>query len=32
RGGLNSVKLPFSIGGDLGYRGPLINDLIRRML
>ena len=32
RGGLNSVKLHFSVGGDLGYRGPLINDLIRRML
>jgi len=32
RGGLNSVKLHFSVGGDLGYRGPLINDLIKRML
>ncbi|AFA40114.1 50S ribosomal protein L30P, archaeal [Pyrobaculum oguniense TE7] len=32
RGGLNSVKLHFAAGGDLGYRGPLINDLIRRML
>jgi large subunit ribosomal protein L30 len=32
RGGLNSVKKHFSVGGDLGYRGPLINDLIRRML
>lgn len=32
RGGLNSLKLHFSVGGDLGYRGPLINDLIRRML
>ncbi|MFN7105708.1 MAG: 50S ribosomal protein L30 [Pyrobaculum sp.] len=32
RGGLSSVKLHFSVGGDLGYRGPLINELIRRML
>lgn len=32
RGGLSSVKLHFSVGGDLGYRGPLINDLIRKML
>ena len=32
RGGLNSVTLHFAAGGDLGYRGPLITDLIRRML
>ena len=32
RGGLRSVKKPFTLGGDLGYRGPAINDLIRRML
>lgn len=32
RGGLNSIKLHFSMGGDLGYRGPLINELIHRML
>jgi large subunit ribosomal protein L30 len=32
RGGLNSLKLHFSVGGDLGYRGPFINDLIYKML
>lgn len=32
RGGLKSIKKPFSEGGDLGYRGPLINELILRML
>ncbi|MFN3804861.1 MAG: 50S ribosomal protein L30 [Pyrobaculum sp.] len=32
RGGLSSIKLHFSVGGDLGYRGPLINELIYRML
>jgi large subunit ribosomal protein L30 len=32
RGGLNSIKRHFSVGGDLGYRGPFINELIRRML
>jgi len=32
RGGLKSIKKPFSVGGDLGYRGPLINELILRML
>ncbi len=32
RGGLKSVKKHFGAGGDLGYRGPNINELIRRML
>lgn len=26
------IKVPFSLGGALGYRGEKINDLIRRML
>ena len=26
------IKVPYSIGGALGYRGKKINDLIRRML
>ncbi|MBN2111516.1 uL30 family ribosomal protein [Candidatus Woesearchaeota archaeon] len=26
------IKVPFSIGGALGYRGDKINDLIKRML
>ncbi len=32
KGGLKSVKRHFGAGGDLGYRGPNINELIRRML
>jgi len=32
RGGLRSLKKHFSVGGDLGYRGPAINELILRML
>jgi large subunit ribosomal protein L30 len=33
RGGLKgSIKKPYSQGGTLGYRGPAINELIRRML
>ncbi len=32
KGGWRSTKKPFSLGGALGYRGPAINDLVRRML
>lgn len=33
RGGFKgSIKKHFKAGGELGYRGPAINDLIRRML
>ncbi len=32
RKGYKSVKHPFSTGGDLGYRGKEINDLIGRMI
>ena len=30
--GRKGVKMPFSSGGALGYRGDKINDLIRRMV
>jgi len=30
--GRKGVKLPFKLGGALGYRGEKMNDLIRRML
>jgi len=32
RGGLRSIKLAYKQGGDLGYRGKAINELIKRML
>ncbi|HTP53598.1 MAG TPA: uL30 family ribosomal protein [Thermoplasmata archaeon] len=32
KGGWKSTKKPFARGGALGYRGPKINDLVRRML
>lgn len=32
KGGLNSIKKYYGYGGDLGYRGSNINDLLRRML
>lgn len=32
RGGFKSTKHPFKVGGDLGYRGTAINDLLRRMM
>lgn len=33
RGGFKgSIKKPYGDGGELGYRGPAINELIRRML
>jgi len=32
RGGFKSIKKPFGAGGDLGYRGPAINELLRRMI
>jgi len=32
RGGFKSTKRPFKVGGDLGYRGTAINDLLRRMM
>ncbi|ABM81151.1 50S ribosomal protein L30P [Hyperthermus butylicus DSM 5456] len=33
RGGFKgSIKKPYGAGGELGYRGPAINELIRRML
>jgi large subunit ribosomal protein L30 len=32
RKGLISIKHPFGHGGDLGYRGKAINDLILRMI
>lgn len=31
-GGLNAIKRGYHDGGDLGYRGKAINDLIQRML
>ena len=30
--GRGGIKVPFKVGGALGYRGEKINDLIRRML
>ncbi len=27
-----SIKKPFTVGGELGYRGPEINELLRRMM
>lgn len=30
--GRKGIKMPFSVGGGLGYRGEKINDLILRML
>lgn len=30
--GRKGIKMPFSVGGGLGYRGAKINDLIKRML
>ena len=30
--GRKGIKVPFSVGGGLGYRGEKINDLIKRML
>ena len=32
RGGFRSIKKPYAAGGDLGYRGPAINELLRRMI
>ena len=32
RGGFKSTKRPYKAGGDLGYRGIAINDLLRRMM
>ncbi|MGM5484473.1 MAG: uL30 family ribosomal protein [Nanobdellota archaeon] len=32
KGGMKSLKKPYSIGGDLGNRGKEINTLIKRML
>ncbi len=32
RKGLKSIKRPFGHGGDLGYRGKAINDLLLRMI
>lgn len=32
RKGFKSVKKPYGQGGDLGYRGPAINELIKQML
>jgi len=32
KGGLKSIKLGYKQGGDLGYRGKAINELIKRML
>jgi len=32
KGGWKSTKKPFARGGALGYRGPRINDLVRRMI
>ncbi|MCL4308828.1 MAG: uL30 family ribosomal protein [Candidatus Thermoplasmatota archaeon] len=31
KGGWRSTKMPFRQGGALGYRGPTVNDLARRM-
>ncbi len=30
--GRKGIKIPFKVGGGLGYRGDKINDLIKRML
>ena len=30
--GRKGIKMPFGVGGGLGYRGEKINDLIKRML
>jgi len=30
--GRKGIKVPFKVGGGLGYRGKKINDLIKRML
>ncbi|RLG76693.1 MAG: 50S ribosomal protein L30 [Thermoprotei archaeon] len=33
RGGFKgSIKKPYGAGGELGYRGPAINELLRRMI
>ncbi len=32
RHGFKSIKRPYKVGGDLGYRGKEINELIRRMI
>ncbi len=32
KGGWKSTKKPFGSGGALGYRGPAINELVRRMV
>jgi large subunit ribosomal protein L30 len=32
RGGWRSTKRPYARGGALGYRGPAINELVRRMV
>lgn len=32
KGFKGSVKRPFNVGGELGYRGEAINDLLKRML
>ena len=32
RKGYRKIKLPFKVGGALGYRGEKINDLLRRMI
>lgn len=32
KGGWRSTKKPFTLGGALGYRGPKINELVRRMV
>jgi len=32
KGGFRSIKKPFGAGGDLGYRGPAINELLKRMI
>ncbi|MFO7992219.1 MAG: 50S ribosomal protein L30 [Thermoplasmata archaeon] len=31
-GGYKSIKKPYNAGGDLGYRGSAINDLLQRMM
>lgn len=30
--GRRGIKAPFAMGGAMGYRGPMINELLRRML
>ena len=32
RGGLKSIKKHYTVGGDLGYRGIAINELLQRMI